>query len=318
MGYLDNSSVTVDAILTNKGREILATGGKLNITKFALSDDEIDYDLWNPAHTLGTNYYGAVIENMPVLEALPDETQMLRYKLVTLPKDVIGIPVISVSPSSITFTSLRQEQTITPATLNLAGGNSMLGYTAILSDDTVATLEVAADGGVTRTVGFLGRAQAAAQAAVRQATANATGRMAPPSLGLFGPDDGGMAAPAAGPRGIFTPRANQAMGAASPIQPMNLNTSTNTSIIAAEANAYDVANFLDDEVTDVTTSGKTIIRTGSKFIVRPKAQANLTKIQRALLTIIGNETGGFKTISITVDPSGFSAIDIRTGLATSI
>ena len=55
MGYLDNSTVTVDAILTNKGREILASGGKLNITKFALSDDEVDYDLWNPAHTLGTN-----------------------------------------------------------------------------------------------------------------------------------------------------------------------------------------------------------------------------------------------------------------------
>lgn len=318
MGYLDNSSVTVDAILTNKGREILATGGKLNITKFALSDDEIDYDLWNPAHTLGTNYYGAVIENMPVLEALPDETQMLRYKLVTLPKDVIGIPVISVSPASITFTSLRQEQTITPATLNLAGGNSMLGYTAILSDDTVATLEVAPDGGVTRTVGFLGKAQAAAAAAVRQSSA--TGRMALPSVGMIGPDDGsGMGAPVGGPRGIFTPRANQGMSsAASPIQPMNLNTSTNTSIIAAEANAYDVANFLDDEVTDVTTSGKTIIRTGSKFIVRPKAQANLTKIQRALLTIIGNETGGFKTISITVDPSGFTAIDIKTGLATPI
>ena len=316
MGYLDNSSVTVDAILTNKGREILATGGKLNITKFALSDDEIDYDLYNPAHTLGTNYYGAVIENMPVLEALPDETQMLRYKLVTLPKDVIGIPVISVSPTSITFTSLRQEQTITPATLNLAGGNSMLGYTAILSDDTIATLEVAADGGVTRTVGFLGRSQATQQAAARQGTGGAiASRLASANLGTFGADDG-----AAGPRGGTGIRSTQLMGGVTmnPIQPMNMNTSTNTSIMAAESNAYDVANFLDDEVTDVTTSGKTIIRTGSKFIVRPKAQANLTKIQRALLTIIGNETGGFKTISITVDPSGFTAIDIQTGLATSI
>ncbi len=143
MGYLDNTTVTVDAILTNKGRQILASGGKLNVVKFALSDDEIDYDLWNPAHTLGTNYYGSVIENMPVLEALPDETQMLRYKLITLPKDVIGIPVISVQPSSITITSLKQAITVTPSTLNLAGGNDSAGYTAILSDDTVATLEVA-------------------------------------------------------------------------------------------------------------------------------------------------------------------------------
>ena len=117
MGYLDNTTVTVDAILTNKGREILAAGGRLNIVKFALSDDEIDYDLWNPAHTLGTNYYGKVIEDMPVLEALPDETQMLRYKLITLPKDVIGIPVISVQPTAVTFTSLTQEITIKPSTL---------------------------------------------------------------------------------------------------------------------------------------------------------------------------------------------------------
>ena len=146
MGYLDNSSVTVDAILTNKGRQILASGGRLEISKFALSDDEIDYDLWNPSHTLGSNYYGKVIEDMPILEALPDETQMLRYKLVTLPKDVIGIPQISVQPGSVAFTSLRQAVTVTPSTLNLTGGNSTLGYTAILSDDTVASLEVAPDG----------------------------------------------------------------------------------------------------------------------------------------------------------------------------
>ena len=75
MGYLNNSTITVDAILTKKGRELLARGqNDFKITQFAVADDEIDYDLWNPAHTLGTNYYGAVIEGMPVLEALPDES----------------------------------------------------------------------------------------------------------------------------------------------------------------------------------------------------------------------------------------------------
>ena len=74
MGYLDNSSVTVDAILTLKGRELLAKGGNaFNITQFAVGDDEIDYSLWNPADTRGTNFYGAIIENMPVTEAIPDE-----------------------------------------------------------------------------------------------------------------------------------------------------------------------------------------------------------------------------------------------------
>lgn len=250
MGYLDGSTVTVDAILTNKGRQILAAGGKLNITKFALSDDEVDYDLWNPAHTLGTNYYGAVIENMPILEALPDETQMLRYKLVTLPKDVIGIPVISVSPASVTFTSLTQEVTITPATLNLAGGNSSLGYTAVLSDDTVATLEIAPDGAVSGVQ---------------------TGARAVSGL-------------------------------------------TSAAELAASANVAGVTSFLDDETTSVTTAGKTVVKVGSKFILKPKAQANLTTTVRALLTIIGNETGGFKTVSITVDPSGFAALDVQSAI----
>ena len=136
MGYLDNSSVTVDAILTNKGRQILAAGGVLGITKFALSDDEIDYDLWNPAHTLGTNYYGAVIENMPILEALPDETQMLRSKLVTLPKNTQYIPQLSVQPTTLLFTSAASANVI-PSTLS---GQSLQTYTAISSDNTVVTL----------------------------------------------------------------------------------------------------------------------------------------------------------------------------------
>ena len=82
MGYLNNSVVTVDAILTNKGRELLARGdGSFRITQFALSDDEIDYTLYNPTHPSGSAFYGQAIENMPLLEAFPETTQNLRYKL---------------------------------------------------------------------------------------------------------------------------------------------------------------------------------------------------------------------------------------------
>ena len=96
MGYLDNSTITVDAILTKKGRELLARGqNEFQITQFAPADDEVDYDLYNPEHPLGTAFYGAAIENMPVTEALTDESQMMKYKLVTLPKGTARIPVIS-------------------------------------------------------------------------------------------------------------------------------------------------------------------------------------------------------------------------------
>jgi hypothetical protein len=143
MGYLDNSSITVDAILTKKGRELLARGrNEFNITQFALADDEIDYDLWNPDHPLGTAFYGTVIENMPLTEAVPDDTQVMRYKLVTLPKTSTRIPVVSIG--GITATTLTNGQTfdITPNTTTLPGSNATFGYTAILSDSSVGTLSV--------------------------------------------------------------------------------------------------------------------------------------------------------------------------------
>jgi|TARA_R110000824_G_scaffold348271_2_gene535013 hypothetical protein len=82
MGYLNNSSRTLDAILTKKGREILSSGGDFEVTKFALGDDEIDYALWDTTHTQGTDYYGAVIDNLPALEPFNDPSEIMKYKLV--------------------------------------------------------------------------------------------------------------------------------------------------------------------------------------------------------------------------------------------
>ena len=143
MGYLNNSTVTVDAILTLKGRELLSKGqNSFNITQFALGDDEIDYSLWNTDHPLGSAYYGAIIDNMPITEAIPDETQALRYKLITLPKRTTNIPVITVGNSSITLSAPGDSAAIRPNTSNFQGGNSNLGYSAILSDSTVAEIRV--------------------------------------------------------------------------------------------------------------------------------------------------------------------------------
>jgi hypothetical protein len=140
MGYLNNATITVDAILTKKGRELLARGrDEFRITQFALADDEIDYDLYNPEHPLGTAYYGSAIENMPVVEALPDETQMLKYKLVTLPKGTARIPVVRVAQSAIELEA-NESTVIRPNTVNFSGGNRRFGYTAILADSDVCDI----------------------------------------------------------------------------------------------------------------------------------------------------------------------------------
>ena len=146
MGFLNNSTITVDAILTKKGRELLARGNnEFKITKFALSDDDIDYTLWDVSHPNGTNYYGTVIENMPVLEAFPDETQIMRYKLITLPKATTRMPILQVPVSSMVFNG-PGDQPITPLTLNAS--DATLGYTFILHNGNVAYLRVGAGGSV--------------------------------------------------------------------------------------------------------------------------------------------------------------------------
>lgn len=142
MGYLSNSEITVDAILTKKGRELLAKGqSDFKIAYFALSDDEIDYSLWNVDHPLGSAYYGKIIEDMPVTEAVPDETQNMKFKLVTLPKKTVRIPIVSVANSTLVLES-GQSSIVTPDTLNYKDGNSSYGYTCILSDSDVCAISV--------------------------------------------------------------------------------------------------------------------------------------------------------------------------------
>ena len=94
MGYLDNSSITVDAVLTKKGREILKDGGSLNITQFSLSDTGVDYSLWNPDDPSGSAFYGEAIENLPMLEANVHSEYNLRNRLVSLNQSSIAIPAL--------------------------------------------------------------------------------------------------------------------------------------------------------------------------------------------------------------------------------
>lgn len=140
MGYLNNTVVTVDAILTKKGRELLARGdGSFKITQFALADDEVDYTLYNPNHASGSVYYGEAIEAMPLLEAFPDESQIMKYKLTTLPRGTAKLPVLNLG-----FSAIRLKQgaslAITPQTLNYLGSTQTFeagGYVATIADARV-------------------------------------------------------------------------------------------------------------------------------------------------------------------------------------
>ena len=137
MGYLNNQVVTVDVILTKKGRELLAQNdGSFRITQFALADDEIDYTLYNPNNPSGSAFYGQALDNLPLLEAFADDSQIMKYKLATLPRGTAVLPVLDLGFAAIT---LKQgaSLSLTPQTLNYLGNTSAFetsGYTATIAD----------------------------------------------------------------------------------------------------------------------------------------------------------------------------------------
>jgi len=137
MAYLSNTSVVIDAILTKKGRELLARNdGSFKITQFSLSDDEVDYTLYNPNHPSGSAFYGEAIQNMPVIQAFPEDNEIMKYRLVTLPRGTSQLPVVSIGYSVITL-SQGASISITPQTLNYLGATSTYetdGYTFTIGD----------------------------------------------------------------------------------------------------------------------------------------------------------------------------------------
>ena len=82
MGYLNSDTVVVDAILTKHGRwKLSRPGGQLGIERFAVSDDFIDYRLFNPQHSSGSLFFGEEIEKLPMVEAIPTDENCMKYKL---------------------------------------------------------------------------------------------------------------------------------------------------------------------------------------------------------------------------------------------
>ncbi len=76
------------------------------------------------------------IENMPLLEAFPLETQIMKYKLATLPRGTAKLPVLDLGYSAITLQQ-GASLSVTPQTLNYLGNNQTFetsGYSATISD----------------------------------------------------------------------------------------------------------------------------------------------------------------------------------------
>ena len=134
MAFLDSSTAVIDAILTRKGRELLARNdGSFQITKFAFGDDEINYQLYDATKATDQD---ADILNLPVLEPVSNENVALLYRLITLPKGSLKIASLSISPTSGTI-NYGDDLTVTVTTTN---GEDAQGYAATVRDNDIAVL----------------------------------------------------------------------------------------------------------------------------------------------------------------------------------
>jgi hypothetical protein len=100
MGFLDNSGdIILDAVLTDTGRMRLARGdGSFKIVKFALGDDEINYELYDKNNASGSAYYDLEILQSPVLEAFTDNAASMKSKLVSIPRNnLLYLPVLKLN-----------------------------------------------------------------------------------------------------------------------------------------------------------------------------------------------------------------------------
>jgi hypothetical protein len=138
MAFLDNSGdIILDAVLTDTGRMRLAKGdGSFKIAKFALGDDEINYQLYNKNHASGSAYYDIEIVQTPVLEAFTNNTSMLKSKLMTVSRtNLLYLPQIrnnatvglSANDGNNILTVLVDQTTVEDTTIT-ATGDYVNGY----------------------------------------------------------------------------------------------------------------------------------------------------------------------------------------------
>jgi len=108
MGFLDHSTnnIIVDAVLTDTGRRFLARNdGSFSIVKFAMADDEVDYNIIKQfGRTVGKE---KVSKNTLVLEAQTNGNLGLKFKLMSMSSpNLVRLPSFTFKGLSTTSPSI--------------------------------------------------------------------------------------------------------------------------------------------------------------------------------------------------------------------
>ena len=112
MAFLDNSGdIILDAVLTDAGRQRMARG-EFKIVKFALSDEEVDYALFNGNHPNGSAFADLSIMQTPILEAFTNNTSLMKTKLISINRNnILYLPLFRVNNKSSKGTQVQNAST---------------------------------------------------------------------------------------------------------------------------------------------------------------------------------------------------------------
>jgi len=180
MAYLknENGEIIVDAILTKYGRNKLSQQGNLGITKFALSDDEIDYALYNAnSSVLSSEFYDIAIRQLPILEALPSNDIAMNYHLYTdtngSVSTVSSLSVLYPNSFNIGYSLINTPAAITPVLTPRPTNWQAVYYVAQLTDTMGAVYSL--DGIIDQNIGITNEIMQTQQqlASIQTATSNA-------------------------------------------------------------------------------------------------------------------------------------------------
>tara|TARA_Y100001973_G_scaffold105758_1_gene180168 strand:- start:4862 stop:5845 length:984 start_codon:yes stop_codon:yes gene_type:complete len=141
MAFLDNSGdIILDAVLTDTGRKRMSNGN-FRITKFALGDDEINYELYNKNHASGSAYYDLELLQTPVFEATTGDAAMINHGLVSLTNtNLLYMPTIkrnqlvrnSARPVNNVYYLAKNDSVTAPALITAFGGATGGGREKVL------------------------------------------------------------------------------------------------------------------------------------------------------------------------------------------
>lgn len=127
MGFQDNSGdIVLDVVLTDEGRRRLAKGdGSFKIVKFAVADDEINYEQYNSNHPSGSAYKDLEIQQTPIFQAFSDNQASMKSKLISNPNNSLYyLPVV------------RLNEVFEPATARRTSGGSTGAFVVAVNKNT--------------------------------------------------------------------------------------------------------------------------------------------------------------------------------------